>query len=172
MGTRALVVVREPGNPELAVIYSQWDGYPSGLGKVLGEILGEYEIGNGIPMRKVFQKPFANGPSELIIHLLVELKRDEWDQAVKTAEVVGHTPGYPAPPDQYPAQIGHQPGGYYLFPAGTRDAGEEWLYFVEARDGKVWVGVAEAEQDKPNGKLVWKGWARDLAKWAKNWRPE
>lgn len=178
MGTRALVVVKEPDNTELAVIYSQWDGYPSGLGKTLGEILGKYEVGNGIPMRKVFPKPFANGVNELIIHLLVELKRREWDHAAKTAKIVKSPNSYPLPEDQYPAQIGHKPGGYYLYPAGIRDAGEEWIYIVEAKDGKVWVQVREAtskamgrgEAEQKDGELVWECWARDLAK--KAWKEE
>jgi len=163
MGTRALVILKEPDNTELGVIYSQWDGYPAGLGKELGEILGEYEVGNGIPCKKVFSKPFANGMAELALHLICELKAKEWEEAEKTAKVVGGG-SYPMPADQYPKQAGHKPGGYYLYPAGTRDAGEEWLYFVkEGEGGKVVIQVAQAEKGMPDGKVVWEGLAEKLA---------
>lgn len=162
MGTRALVVLQEP-DTELAVIYSQWDGYPSGLGKDLGEILGKYKVGNGIPCRKVFTKPFANGMSELAMHLICELKAKEWKAAETTAKRVG-SGSYPLPARQYPKQIGHKPGGYYLYPAGTRDAGEEWLYFVkEGENGEVLIQVARAESGMPDGKVLWEGLARQLA---------
>lgn len=167
MGTRALIVLREPdpdlGIAELAVIYSQWDGYPSGLGKTLGEILGDYEVGNGIPGMKVFTKPFANGIPELAMHLICELKAREWKDAERAAEVV-RSVRYPMPADQYPRQLGHKPGGYYLYPAGTRDAGEEWLYFIEVgENGAVVISVAQAEDGIPDGNVVWKGPAKKLA---------
>jgi hypothetical protein len=164
MGTRALVILKEPDNTELTVIYSQWDGYPAGLGWELGEILGEYEVGNGIPGdKKVFSKPFANGIPELAMHLICELKAKEWEAAENTAKVVGEG-SYPMPADQYPKQLGHKPGGYYLYPAGTRDTGEEWLYFVkEGEGGKVVIQVAKAENGMPDGKVVWEGLAGKLA---------
>jgi hypothetical protein len=31
---------------------------------------------------------------------------------------------------------GQEAGGFYLYPAGTRDAGEEYLYFVSAQAGE------------------------------------
>ena len=162
MGTRALIVLQEPDGTELAVIYSQWDGCPSDLGKALGGILGQYEVGNGIQLGKVFVKPFANGMAELALHLICELKRQEWSQAVVTAKLI-KSPSYPLPQKQYPAQIGHKPGGYYLYPAKTRDAGEEWLYFVGEREGKVWVRVAQAKDGLLDGQELWAGWAKDLA---------
>lgn len=162
MGTRALIVLREPDNTELAVIYSQWDGYPSGLGKDLGVILGDYEVGNGIGM-KVYSKPFANGMADLGLHLICELKAEEWRGAERTAERVG-SKSHPLPADQYPRQIGHKPGGYYLYPANTRDAGEEWLYFIEVGENDaVMITVAQAEDGIPDGNVVWKGPAKKLA---------
>jgi hypothetical protein len=52
MGTRSLTVVND-GNHEVAVIYGQWDGYPSGHGVKLAEILAP----NGEPV------PAVNGIS-------------------------------------------------------------------------------------------------------------
>lgn len=164
MGTRALIVLKEDHHTELAVIYSQWDGYPAGLGRILGEILGPYEVGNGIPCGKVFTKPFANGPADLAIHLICELKSREWEATTKTAELV-NSKSRPSPSQQYPAQIGHTPGSYYLYPKGTRDAGEEWLYFVWVGEGgAVRIKVARAKDGHPNGIVVWEGTAKDLAK--------
>jgi len=36
-------------------------------------------------------------------------------------------------------------GGFYLYPAGTRDVDEEYVYTVTNRDGKPHVEVEEAE---------------------------
>jgi len=164
MGTRALIVLKEGPHTELAVIYSQWDGYPAGLGRILGEILGPYAVGNGIPCGKVFTKPFANGPADLAVHLICELKSREWAAAIKTAELVS-SKSYPSPSQQYPAQIGHIPGSYYLYPAGTRDTRVEWLYFVwVGEEGTVRIRVAQAKDGHPDGLVVWEGTAKDLAK--------
>lgn len=164
MGTRALTVLQEPDGTELAVIYSQWDGYPAGLGKDLGKILGKYEVGNGIPGRKVFATPYANGISDLAMHLICELKQLEWKEKSRSAKIAGNQKHYPMPGSVYPKQIGHAPGGYYLYPAKTRDAGEEWLYFVGEREGKVWIRVAQAKDGQPDGVKLWEGWAKDLPK--------
>lgn len=46
MGTRSLTIMKDNGS-EIAVMYRQYDGYPSGHGKELAEFLSGFEIVNG-----------------------------------------------------------------------------------------------------------------------------
>ena len=51
MGTRAITKIyegsKDPGNL-LVTIYSQWDGYPDGMGVILAQMLVDAKLGNGI----------------------------------------------------------------------------------------------------------------------------
>jgi hypothetical protein len=48
MGTRSLTVLKDEENKEIAVLYRQYDGYPTGHGKELAEFCANREITNGI----------------------------------------------------------------------------------------------------------------------------
>ena len=42
------------------------------------------------------------------------------------------------------AMVAHfktEPGGIYLYPPGSRDCGEEYIYKVFKNDGKIWLSV-------------------------------
>lgn len=48
-------------------------------------------------------------------------------------------------------------GNFYLYPSGTRDCGEEWLYFVSEKAGKPWIIVTS-----PYDAGRWEGFAKDF----------
>ncbi len=71
MGTRSLTVVQEDG-ADLVTIYRQFDGYPSGMGKDLLDILKGMEILNGFNGQKAGEA--ANGMGCLAAQLVQALK--------------------------------------------------------------------------------------------------
>jgi hypothetical protein len=103
MGTRSLTVFVDTDGEteqEIAVLYRQFDGYPSGHGLDLCEFLSGMTIVNGLNG----QKRVANGMPCL------------------AAQVVAH----------FKTEAGH----FYLYPAGTRDTGEEYTYTVYGKEGE------------------------------------
>jgi hypothetical protein len=72
---------------------------------------------------------------------------------------------------QIVAHFKTQAGGFYLYPSGTRDCGEEFTYIVTAKDGKPWIKVHEGTvaffgspgtvkaADMP---CIWEGFAGDF----------
>ena len=107
MGTRSLTVFQEQDGTEIAVLYRQFDGYPTGHGAELKAFLSDFSVQDGIsggtPERA------ANGMGCL------------------AAQVVAH----------FKQGIGQ----FYLYPAGTRDAGEEYVYTVTYDRGHVGLKV-------------------------------
>ena len=98
MGTRSLTVFVETWEnqeKEIAVLYRQMDGYPTGHGKELADFLKNFTIGNGIPCGEKLEN-FANGMSCLACQVIAHFKTG--------------------------------PGEFYLYPAGSRDVGEEYVY--------------------------------------------
>ena len=73
MGTRALVKVYDEGNDVVSCIYSQWDGYPSGLGVDLAAFLNSIKLVNGYTGKEM--GPVANGMGCLAGQLVVHLKK-------------------------------------------------------------------------------------------------
>lgn len=73
MGTRSLTRVIE-GGKEIACIYRQFDGYPSGHGMELANFLAPIKMVNGIPCG--VKEPMANGVGCLAAQLVVMLKGD------------------------------------------------------------------------------------------------
>lgn len=114
MGTRSLTVFKDK-DKEIAVLYRQMDGYPSGQGADLDAILAKGNIVNGYG-GNMPGKAF-NGMSDLAVRTIVDLK----------------TGG-----QEYHNDI----GGFYLYPAGTRDCGEEYIYTVYAdKNNQVCIRV-------------------------------
>lgn len=105
MSTRSLTIMVDGDfeNEEIAVLYRQMDGYPSGHGKELAEFLAGFETVNGLGFGNNPPK-VANGGSCLAAQIVSRFK-------------VG-------------------PGGFYLHPAGTRGAGENYRYIVTAATGQ------------------------------------
>ena len=72
MGTRSLTIMQDSwDHKEIAVMYRQFDGYPSGLGVELAEFLSGFRIVNGITDKigKV-----ANGGSCLAAQIVAHFK--------------------------------------------------------------------------------------------------
>jgi len=103
MGTRCLTVFVD-GETEIAVLYRQMDGYPMGHGKELATFLSEAMVSNGIRLGDV--GTVFNGIS---------------DCAVRTISYLKNENGGPG-----------EAGMFYLYPAKTRDVGEEYIYYITA----------------------------------------
>ena len=52
MGTRAIVAVKDELDNKIIELYSQYDGYPDGLGRDLKEFVASREMVNGIGANK------------------------------------------------------------------------------------------------------------------------
>jgi hypothetical protein len=76
MGTRSLTFVYD-GETPIINMYRQYDGYPTGHGAELAEFLAQFEMGNGIPVGKVFEKRYANGMGCLAAQLVSNFKGNE-----------------------------------------------------------------------------------------------
>lgn len=74
MGTRALTIIEDTDGKEICCIYQQYDGYPSGVGATLHELLKEMKIVNGYNKEKA--GTHANGMSCLAAQIVVALKTD------------------------------------------------------------------------------------------------
>ncbi len=73
MGTRALIKVLDESKSVVACIYSQWDGYPSGLGSELATFLNGIKLINGFTGKET--APVANGMGCLAAQLIVYFKK-------------------------------------------------------------------------------------------------
>ena len=109
MGTRSLIIIQD-GEEEIAVIYRQSDGYPTGHGCEIMEILKDVcplAYTNGIP-RGAMENPknkIANGMHCLTATLIAGLKK--------------HI------------------GNIYIYPAGTRGAWEDYIYLITPTDDRA-----------------------------------
>jgi hypothetical protein len=74
MGTRSLTYFFEDGKP-FVCFYRQMDGYPSGHGVELGEILAKLKLVNGYQFGMKAGE-FANGPGCLAAQVVAALKND------------------------------------------------------------------------------------------------
>lgn len=86
------------GDTEIAVLYRQFDGYPTGAGADIKRILGGRPTVNGYSHASQI-----NGAGCMAVQLIATLKTDG---------------------DKPP----NSPGGYHLYPAGTRDQGQDYVY--------------------------------------------
>jgi hypothetical protein len=75
MGTRSLTFVKEDGKA-LVAIYRQYDGYISGQGRDLANILKGRRMVNGIP-GAADSKTMFNGPGCMSAQIVRQLKGDE-----------------------------------------------------------------------------------------------
>jgi|LakMenE01Jun11ns_1017448.scaffolds.fasta_scaffold9814548_2 hypothetical protein len=74
MGTRALIKVLDESNSVVTCLYSQWDGYPSGIGSALAAFLSQIKLINGITGKET--RPVANGMGCLAAQLVVHFKKE------------------------------------------------------------------------------------------------
>jgi hypothetical protein len=75
MGTIALTVFEERGQ-EICVLYRQMDGYPTGHGAELLEIMKGMEVVDGIPVMAHRSPRIANGMGCLAAQVIAALKTD------------------------------------------------------------------------------------------------
>lgn len=114
MGTRSLTVVKETLKAkDTIVLYRQFDGYPTGHGAELKAFLEPLKLVNGLGREN---KHVANG------------------MACLAAQLVTHFKGGQS--GEYRLGLA---GGFYLYPSGTRDAGEEFIYTLYEVKGTIHV---------------------------------
>jgi hypothetical protein len=89
MATRASIVMKEEGKPILSV-YKHWDGYPSGLGKSLEEIVMGGQITNGLGINSELGKVF-NGAGCLFASIISILKDKPGDVYITSLDSVGNS---------------------------------------------------------------------------------
>ena len=118
MGTRSLTILAGRDG-EIAVMYRQMDGYPTGHGVELRDFLFGKRITNGFGMDDNIETAF-NGPDCMAAAIVARFKIE--------------------------AGI----GGIYLYPAGTRDAGEEYRYtvYTVAEEPSIYLTVESAYGEK------------------------
>lgn len=125
MGTRTLVHIKD-GKKTIATIYRQYDGYPTGMGEDIKEILnnGEVEILNGFGGSSKVPAQF-NGIGCLAAYLVGELK----EQKI---------------------------GNVYLMAVNSKDCGEEFVYTISESKGKLNLKVFDVYENKTlyNGPLM------------------
>ncbi len=154
MSTRSLTVfvngdtsIAQPDQDttEVAVLYRQCDGYPKGHGAQLAAILKGMAMSNGIGSRVKGRMPY-NGMGDLAVRVISALKTQGG------SDIRGDTGC-------------DWPGNFYLYPAGTRDSGEEYLYTVSVRDARPYLRVQDGE-----GKQLFEGTPEKVATWIKRYK--
>lgn len=135
MGTRALIVMIDTAEDlepiEIAVLYSQWDGYIQGLGLDLATFLSGFKITRGLSR-----------------------DNDTLDIEPNTAN------GMPCLAGQIISHFKAGAGSYYLYPATYRNLGEEYIYTVEARPGSLSIKIEELKY-KSLGDTSWYTMVKD-----------
>lgn len=127
MGTRSITVFQDEKGSELVVLYRQFDGYPSAHGAELAAVLSGAVMVNGIPGGK--QRVF-NGLGDLAVRCIAGLKTGQGESKARFAKVMADA-DLPAPSaESRGLAVWDEPGGFYLYPAGTRDVGEDYIYVV------------------------------------------
>jgi len=116
MGTRSLVVFkdanREAATREFAVLYRQFDGYPTGMGADILECFKGKIVVNGY--RDDNQ---INGAGDMAVQLIAFLKQKE-------------SRNYDYKTGEYTSKPVNTPGGLYLHHPGDRDMCEEYVYTI------------------------------------------
>lgn len=156
MGTRCLTVFIDESGREIATLYRQFDGYLTGHGARLAEILKGKHLVNGFSPcdeGKVF-----NGAGDLAAAVIALLKIDSREK------VMGSGPAWDYVPNPNLGKV--ILGGFYILAPGTRDCGEEWTYFLrpgkKRADGgnEISVGVKRGSMERP----IYSNVARFVAK--------
>lgn len=136
MSTHGLTVFLDEDRTEIAVLYRQSDSYPSGHGQQLKNYLVGLILDDGLSIRET--RRTANGMSCLACQVIGHFKfNQQREYSIGT------------PPTYLPAV------GFYLYPAGTRDVGECYIYTIYPKKGKVWMKVEYTFKKKIlfNGKV-------------------
>lgn len=113
MGTRSLTHIKDDtGRKTLVSLYRQYDGYPTGMGQDLKDILAPLQLVNGYSG----DRPQANGMGCAAAQIVAALKGGV--------------------------------GNVYIYPANSKDCGEEYVYTVRPADGTFRLTVAYTDGTK------------------------
>ena len=131
MGTRSLTVFTDD-KEEIVVMYRQMDGYISQHGKELAEFLQQFdEITTGLRLGD--ERKLANGMGCLASQTIMHFKGNVKEYSYDKERVFDSSTGIMGTP----IREGHHAGGIYLQPAGTRDCGEEYIYYITEKKGSI-----------------------------------
>lgn len=112
VSTRSLTVFEDERGNEVAVLYKHFDGYPEGWGHELAEFVSTKEI---------------LSPTEPGTAVVVPI--GSIDMSHLPVQVIA----------QFAPKF--EPDEFCLYPAGTRDCGAEYVYYVRFEDGHAVVEV-------------------------------
>ena len=151
MGTRSLTIVKEGGkdSDDICVLYGQMDGYPDGLGAIIKRLFGDFVIVNGLQGKS---PQVANGMSCFAAQLITQLKNEHVKQRQKTRDIMKATPHPFAEAGGNWDWDDGMAGQYYLYPAGTRDCGESYLYTLYLDESKE----AELRKEYDEAVMKWR----------------
>lgn len=126
MGTRSLTVFVDEQGKEIVVMYRQYDGYIDYYGRKLHDYLATFDgVVNGISGDDYIKRT-ANGmaclSAQTIMHMKSQIENHDYNNRVFNPDT-GNM--------ESALQEGNHCGGIYLYPAGTRDVGEEYIYIVK-----------------------------------------
>lgn len=134
MGTRSLTVVREtPKGKDLLVMYRQFDGDPTGMGKDLQDFLTPITMINGISGNITRCKHCGD---DKYLHT-GKGSCNNYEPKVKAANGMGCLAA------QIVAHFKTELGGIYLHASGSRDLGEEFVYtiYLDTKTNKLQLMV-------------------------------
>ena len=146
MGTRSTTTIWD-GDKKLLSFYRQYDGYPTGHGQELADLLARFDIMNGIgfpDQREDKTRPRANGPQCLAAQVLVHFKTgiENWifhSDGTRTLQQGDHVGGIYVIPHE---QAGNQ--AYHYDVIITNDgAGYGRGYSIEIQTDYGWDGTPE-----------------------------
>jgi len=149
MGTRSLTRVFDSNGSELLCMYRQYDGYLSGHGAELAKFLTGGEVVDGLSYRKTSSKLF-NGAECLAAQLVAWFKisslvsalplESAYEEVAQDISLLESVPGREVALhvrnalDKALARLklreGVGAGGIYIYPAGSKDCGEDYTYEI------------------------------------------
>ena len=120
MGTRALFIPINEWGEEICVIYTQFDGYPSGLPLLVARFLSKRRLVNAIPAGKDFE--VINGMNDLVAQVVTLLKIAITHSCHSLSDI------------RRSSDVPITAGTIYVMPPGTRNIWEEYRYYIYPDD--------------------------------------
>ena len=133
MGTRALTRFFDEDGTEIVTMYSQWDGGPEAHGVELATFLDSLTVGNGYSG----EGREANGAGDVAALCIWHFKTLS-ERALARDDDGLHF---------YRDHAKWPVGGFYLYPPGTSDVDEEYVYLVGTKP--LTIDIAGSYVDPP-----------------------
>lgn len=111
MGTRSLTHVKDNNQETILTIYRQYDGYPSCMGQDIVNQLKDKILINGYSIPETHINGMESAAAMLISGIMMDNKYTK-----KT-------------------------GNFYIYPANSKDCGEEYTYTVYEKDNAIHIKV-------------------------------